>query len=64
MTSFMLWQNLNVLFFQCTLTAQMAQRFKSTEPVAGHLTRKIGPLDFTENRIISYFINIAISFAF
>ena len=37
-------QNLNVLFFQRALTVQMAQKFKSSEPNAGHVTRKIGPL--------------------
>ena len=50
MTSVRLWQNLNVLFFQCALTAQMVQKFKSSEPDAGHVTRKIGPLYFSENR--------------
>ena len=46
-TSDRLWQNLNVLFFQCALTAQMAQKFKSSEPVAGHVKCKIGHLYFT-----------------
>ena len=46
MTSIRLQQNLNVLFFQCALTAQMAQKFKSSEPNPGHVTRKISPLYF------------------
>ena len=33
--------------FQCELTAQMARKFKSSDPDAGHMTRKIGPLYFT-----------------
>ena len=37
MTSFMLWQNLNVLFFQCALTAQMSRKLKSSEPDAVHV---------------------------
>ena len=48
MTSIRLRQNLNVLFFQWAPTSQMAQKFKSSEPVAGHVTRKIGPLYFKE----------------
>ena len=43
MTSIKLLQNLNVLFFQ------MAQKFKSSESVAGQVTFKIGPLYFTYN---------------
>ena len=47
MTSFMLWENLNVLFFQCALTAQMSRKLKSSEPDAGHVARKITSLYFT-----------------
>ena len=47
MTSIWLQRNLNVLFFQCALTVQMAQKFKTSEPAAGHVTRKIDPLNFT-----------------
>ena len=46
-TSGRLRQNLNVLLFQCALTVQMAQKFKTSEPAAGHVTRKIDPLNFT-----------------
>ena len=46
MTIVRLWQNLNVLFFQCALTEQITQNIKSLEPNAGHVTRKIGPLYF------------------
>ena len=43
-TNIRLQQNLNVLFYQWALTAQMARKFKSLEPVAGDVTCKIGPL--------------------
>ena len=59
MTSDRLRQNLNVLFFQCALTAQMAQKFKSSEPAAGHVTHKIGPLYF--NKKIKKLINLELS---
>ena len=49
MTSDRLRQNFNVVFFQCVLTAQMERKFKSSEPAAGHVTRKIGPLYFKQN---------------
>ena len=54
MTSNRLQQNLNVLFFQCALTAQMARKFKSSEPAVGHVTRKIGPLYFTSRGSTDY----------
>ena len=47
MTSGRLRQNLNVLFFQCALTVQIAQKFKSSEPATGHVTHKINSLYFT-----------------
>ena len=49
MTSVRLQQNLYVLFFQCTLTVQMARKFKSSKPDAGHVTHKIGPLYFIKH---------------
>ena len=43
-----LWQNLNVLFFLRALTEQMSK--KSSEPVVGHVKRKIGPLYFNKSQ--------------
>ena len=47
-TSDRLWQNLNVLFFLRALTEQMSK--KSSEPVVGHVKRKIGPLYFNKSQ--------------